>query len=369
MFAPAKQYFRQLPSMATVIALMVTLVGPSNVHSIEKKCVDNLECESSWLSLSSKDRKKVFALGEDYKAFMDIARNELSFVAQSVQLAKQAGFVPLGSASEVQPGQKYYDINRDRSLSLIVIGSEGMSSGFHVMGAHIDSPRLELKSRPLYAKEEYALFQTSFHGHIKNYQWTNIPLALMGRVDKKDGSTVQINIGMSEKDPVFMIADLSPHTDREYRDKKVKDLVKHEDLDPIIAHIPGAGDIEQQVVNALKKKYDISKADLVSAELTLVPAMRSRDMGLDRGLVAAYGQDDRLAGYAQLRAILSVKNPKKTAIAYLVDNEEVGNVNNTGAKSAYFTNMLAKLMYRSMGEAYKELHLRTALSALQNDFC
>ncbi len=330
-------------------------------------CNNDMNCASSWLNLSASDKKTVFAFGENYKGFMDKARSELTFVTEAVKMAKASGFKELKDTSPMTPGARYYDINRDRAVSLIVIGTQDFKEGFHVIGSHIDSPRFELKNVPLYEKGDFALFQTNYHGGLKIHQWTNIPLALIGRVDKKDGTTVQINIGMNENDPVFVIAEISPHTDRGYKDKTVAQLVTAEDMDPIIAHIPSNDDkgISDQVEQHLKTTYGITRGDLVSAELLLVPAMKSRDMGFDRGLIAAYGQDDRLASYTNVRAIMDIKIPTKTAVAYLVDNEEVGNVNNTGAKSQYFSNLIARLVEAKFGVDYRESYVRRAISNSQ----
>lgn len=347
--------------MSGLVVVASSMVGVSGANAAA--CNDDMDCKSSWLSLTESEKNDVFAFGEDYKTFMDKARTELTFVTEAIKIAEANGFKPLRDDSPMTAGSKYYDNNRDRAVSLIVVGSEDFSGGFHVVGAHIDSPRLELKNVPLYGKGEFALFQTNYHGGIKRHQWTNIPLALIGRVDKKDGTTVQINIGMADDDPVFVIPEVSPHTDRGFGNKLVADHLTAEDMDPVVAHIPGVvGDVSDQVETYLKNTYGISRGDLVSAELALVPAMKSRDMGFDRGLIAAYGHDDRLAGYASIRAILDIGTPAKTAIAHLVDNEEVGNVNNTGAKSQYFSNLISRLIEAKMGDDMRETYVRRALS-------
>ncbi len=328
-------------------------------------CQDGLKCPSSWIGVDQKKMQKIFSFSEGYKAFIHKARTELSFVEEAVKFAKNNGFKPLKEQSPITAGARYYDVNRDRTISLMVIGKEPLETGIYVVGAHIDSPRLELKGRPLYNSEEFALFQTNFHGGIKNYQWTNIPLALMGRVDKKDGTTVMINVGLKADDPIFMIADLSPHTDRGYGDKKTKDLIVKEDLDPLVGHIPAPemSSIKAAIEKYLSATYDITLADLVSAELSLVPAYAPRDLGFDRGMIAAYGQDDRLASYAALHAITQLKRPRKTAMAYLVDNEEVGNKNNTGAKSEYFSTLIARMLEMELKNNYNDIILRKSLRA------
>ena len=347
------------------LLILIGIVGASTDSMAQaENCQDTITCKSSWTSLTEDQRKLVFKFGDDYKMFMDKARSELTFVTEAVKFAETNGFKPLRDNSPMVPGAKYYDVNRDRAVSLIIIGKEDFSEGFHVIASHIDSPRLELKNIPLYEKSEFALFQTNYHGGIKLYQWTNVPLALIGRVDKKDGTTVQINIGLEDNDPIFMIPDISPHTDRGYQNKKVSELLLAEDMDPIVAHIPGPDGkgVSDQVEQYLKSTYGISRGDLVSAELLLVPAMKARDMGFDRGLTAAYGQDDRLASYTNIRAIADIGIPTRTAIAHLVDNEEVGNVNNTGAKSDYFSNLISRLLEAKYGTEYRETMLRRSLS-------
>lgn len=320
---------------------------------------------SAWLDLSPEQQSEVERHATEYKAFMHRAKTELTFVAEAIKLARAAGFEQLRESSRLSPGARYYDVNRDRGLVLLVIGDEDFREGFRIAGAHIDSPRLELKPRALYGAQEFALFQTNYHGGLKNYQWGNVPLALMGRVNKKDGSAVEISVGNEPGDPVFVIPDLSPHIDIDLRDRKQREVLEAEEMDPLAGHIPGGEkkDAEAMVADFLKSTYGIERDDLVSAELALVPAHAPRDVGFDRGLMAIYGQDDRLSAYAAIRAILEVRAPRRTSIAYLVDNEEVGNVNNTGADSTYLVDLLGRLMYLRMGEAYRDHWLRRALRA------
>ncbi len=354
--------FKKVKQILGMIGIILISVSQSVMTSAaQSACQDNLTCKSSWLNADQNEIERIYSFAENYKAFIDKARTELSFVDEAVKFAKINGFKPLKGNSSMTAGARYYDVNRDRAISFIVIGQDSLDKGLHVVGAHIDSPRLELKGRPLFGSGEFALFQTNFHGGIKSYQWTNIPLALMGRVDKKNGTTVAINVGLKPNDPIFMIADLSPHTDRGFRDKKVKNLIKMEDLDPLAGHIPGLSGIEDRVMEHLEATYNISRADLVSAELALVPAYAPRDLGFDRGLVAAYGQDDRLASYVSMRAVAKLKQPQKTAIAYLVDNEESGNRNNTGAKSAYFSTLVSRMLDSSLGLQYREVDLKRTL--------
>ncbi len=330
--------------------------------AVAQDAAEEVVPQPAWAQLSDGERRDVFAFAEDYKAFMSSAKTELSFVSEAVEIARDAGFRELRSASNLRPGARFYDINRDRTLSLIVVGSESFTDGFRVVGAHVDSPRIELKGRPLYEMEGFALFQTYRHGGIKNYQWVNLPLALVGHVDKKDGTRVAISVGLDPDDPVFVIPDLSPHVDQEFRERMNRDVIMGEELDPLVASIPDANNsISAAVLAYLDGEYDIEEEDLVSAELVLVPAMEPRDVGFDRSMMAIYGQDDKLSSYSALRAILEQGTPKQTAIAFLVDNEEVGNVNNTGAMSTYLVDLMSELVYRQRGDAYSDYDLRRAL--------
>ncbi len=318
--------------------------------------------QSAWVSLSASERGEVLAFAEDYKDFMSRAKTEVSFVKEAVKVAREAGFRELTDGSDLRPGGRFYDINRDRTITLIVVGSNDFTDGFRVVGAHIDSPRLELKGRPLYEKEGFALFQTYPHGRIKNYQWVNLPLALVGHIDRKDGSRVEVSIGLDPHDPIFIIPDLSPHVDHDMRERKNRDVIGDEELDPIIASLPAENNsVSDAVMEFLRSEYSIEEDDLVSAELALVPAMLPRDVGFDRSLMAVYGQDDKLSSYAALRALIEQGTPKNTALAFLVDNEEVGNVNNTGAKSTYLVDLMSELIYRQRGDAYSDYDLRRAL--------
>ena len=320
------------------------------------------EPQPAWADLSDSQRRGVFAFAEDYKDFMSRAKTEISFVVETVKVARAAGFRELTANSNLRPGGRFYDINRDRTITLIVVGSNDFIDGFRVVGAHIDSPRLELKGRPLYEKEGFALFQTYRHGGIKNYQWVNLPLALVGHVDKKDGSRVNISVGLDPDDPILIIPDLSPHVDQDYRERMNRDVIMGEELDPIIASIPNEEfSISDAILTYLADEYSIEEEDFVSAELVLVPAMAPRDVGLDRSLMAIYGQDDKLSSYTALRAIIEQDTPKTTSLAYLVDNEEVGNVNNTGANSTYLVDLMSELIHRQRGDAYSDYDLRQAL--------
>ncbi len=345
----------------TLFALLIVI--PCGHAQSPENCQDTLDCKSSWFGITPAQRTDIFDFAEQYKDFIHRARTELSFVSEAIAFAQANGFQLWNDPANPAPGSRYYEVNRDRTISLFVIGRRSMQEGFHIVGSHIDSPRLDLKGRPVYQNSEFALFQTNFHGGIKYHQWTNLPLALVGRVDKKDGTVVNISIGLEADDPVFMIPELSPHVDRGRGSQRLDDFLGPEDLDPVIGHIPGPAEqtVSQQVLAFLGATYEITAADLVSAELSLVPAGAPRDMGFDRGLIAAYGQDDRLAAYTSIRALAELDVPDYTAVAYLVDNEEVGNRNNTGAGSDYYADLLSRLLLAELGDAYREPLLRRSM--------
>jgi len=361
---------RKIPPLMAVAAALFIGLGASAVAAPvctpAKGSVDTA-CPSAWLSLGARERKAVENYATRYKAFMGKAKTELSYVTEAIRLARQAGFKKLTATSELTPGARYYDVNRDRAMALIVIGNQPMARGFRLVASHIDSPRLELKGRPLYETERFALFQTNFHGGIKNYQWTSLPLALMGRIDLKNGKTIHISVGNKPGEPVFVIPELSPHVSGQLRKRKATEAIAKEELDPLVGHIPDrqSGDVKVAVIAYLRKTYGIGLNDLVSAELALVPAYPPHDVGFDRGMMAIYGQDDRLSAYASLIAIKGQKTPPRTSIAYMIDNEEVGNVNNTGASSTYLYDLLEKLLYQKHGAAYRAPMLKAAARATQ----
>ena len=353
-------FIKTITSIAIVSALSLSVAD--YVHAAGKKAQEDKESPSSWLSLSKKELKAVEKYAENYKDYIYKAPTELTFVTETIKRVEKQGFKKLSEKSNLKPGARFYDVNRDRTISLIVIGKKGLEQGTRIVGAHIDSPRLELKGRPLYEKEKFALFQTYIHGGIKTYQWVNIPLALVGRVDKKDGSVVNISVGFDENDPILMVPDLAPHVDHGNRKRTSREVIKKEELDVIIAAKPALDEsVKELMTNFLKAEYDISLEDLVSAELALVPATKPRDVGFDRSMIAAYGQDDKASAIAAVTAIMEQKIPEYTSIAYLVDNEEVGNINNTGASSTYLVDLLSGLLYNKKGDSYNDYQLRKVL--------
>jgi aspartyl aminopeptidase len=317
---------------------------------------------NAWISLTPQKLKMVYDFSLDYKTFISAARTELTTVEQVIKRAQAEGFKNLKQDSKIRAGERYFDVNRDRAITLIVIGKKPITEGLKVIASHIDSPRIELKAQPLYSREGYALFQTIYHGSIKRYQWANIPLGLTGRVDKKDGTTIQINIGFKPEEPAFIIPDLAPHVDRPYRNRTANEVFMGEELDPIVGSIPGENkSVKEMVLDYLKKTYNIEEDDFVSAELSLVPNVPAQDIGFDRGIVGAYGQDDRVCSYIGVMAGLDIETPQYTSLIYLSDNEESGCNNNTGARSCYFPNLIARLIESQNGGTFKENQLRQAL--------
>ncbi len=314
-----------------------------------------------WPQLSAAERDEVMEFGEDFKGFMGRAKSELFFVREARQFAETKGFqawTPDVSRSELRPGSRWYAINRDRTIALLVIGNRPATSGVRIVNSHIDAVRIELKTKPFRSSMDIALLDTQVHGGLKNYQWVNRPLALIGRIDKTDGTTVWVDIGHDPGDPVLLVPDIAPHVDADYRDRRNRDVVRTEELDPILGMAMDAA------LEALTTKYGVTPTDFLSAELQLVPAQMPVDIGLDRQLTGAYGHDDRSNGYASLRAIAEVDTPDHTAIAYAVNNEEVRSWT-TGVESEWFRTLVAEVIAAQSEEPYTELMLRHALAASQ----
>jgi aspartyl aminopeptidase len=342
--------------------LALSLISGSPSQAAPEGCPQG-SCQNAWLDFSESEKRRALRFANDYKAFLNAARSELTTVVEAKKLAESKGFRTLPPAHRLAAGEQYYDVNRDRAMVLILGGRRPIAEGVRIMAAHIDSPRLELKARPIYDKETFAQLQTRFHGGIKTYQWVNIPLALIGRVDKKDGKTLNISIGLKAGEPVLIIPDLSPHVDIELRERKGRGVVLHEELDPVAGLWPKSAreNTAAALAEILDQQYGVKPQDLVSAELDLVPAMAPRDAGLDASMIAAYGQDDRLGAFAALRALLDSKTPEFTTLVFLADNEESSNNNNTGAGSTYLVDLIENLLYGQVGTNYRSPMLKSAL--------
>lgn len=321
--------------------------------------------ETAWNKYTGKDLKTVMDFNEDYKKFLDNSKTERESVNTSIALAKKAGFKDINDVKTLKAGDKVYFNNRGKALMLFVIGKKPLEEGINILGAHIDSPRLDLKQHPLYEDHGLVLLDTHYYGGIKKYLWVAQPLALHGVVCKKDGKVVEIKIGEDYDDPVLEISDLLVHLSHDLMEKPASKVVEGEDLNALFGSIPAANKkdesdlVKKNILALFKKKYDIDEDDFTSAELELVPAGHARDLGLDRSMIMAYGHDDRICAYTSLRAFLDVKNPARTICCYLTDKEEVGSQGNTGAESRAFENTLAELINKT--GKYSELTLRRLL--------
>ncbi len=320
--------------------------------------------ENAWKKYAG-NLDPVMNFGKDYIDFMTLSKTERETVANSIEIAEKAGFKDLNTVSELKAGDKVYFNNRGKSLFLFVVGKEDLAKGLNILGAHVDSPRLDLKQHPLYEDSGLVLLDTHYYGGIKKYQWVAQPLALHGVVCKKDGSLVKVVIGESEDDPVVGVSDLLIHLAADQMKKTGSNVVEGEDLNVLFGSIPAATEedekelVKKNILNLLKEKYDIEEDDFISAEIEVVPAGKARDYGFDRSMVMAYGQDDNVCAYTSLRAIVEEENPERTSCCILSDKEEVGSQGNTGMHSSAFENTLAELMDKC-GQ-YSELNIRRCL--------
>ena len=320
--------------------------------------------ENAWKKYAG-NLDPVMSFGKDYIDFMSLSKTERETVDNSIEIAEKAGFKDLNTVSELKAGDKVYFNNRGKSLFLFVLGKEDLAKGLNILGAHVDSPRLDLKQHPLYEDSGLVLLDTHYYGGIKKYQWVAQPLALHGVVCKKDGSLVKVVIGESEDDPVVGVSDLLIHLAADQMKKTGSNVVEGEDLNVLFGSIPTTTEedekelVKKNILNLLKEKYDIEEEDFISAEIEVVPAGKARDYGFDRSMVMAYGQDDNVCAYTSLRAIVEEENPERTSCCILSDKEEVGSQGNTGMHSSAFENTLAELMDKC-GQ-YSELNIRRCL--------
>jgi aspartyl aminopeptidase len=322
---------------------------------------------NAWPELTAPDRDHVMKYAEDFKGFLGKAKSEMQFVREASRFAEANGFRKWdmkAATGTMKAGTRWYAVNRDRTIVLVVVGAEPIESGMRIVNTHIDSPRIEFKTKPFRESQQATLIDTQVHGGIKNYQWANVPLAVTGRVDKADGTTTWLDIGNDPNDPVLLISDLAPHVDRDFRSRLQPEVIRTEELDPIVATMPpdlaaGQRTTTDRVLALLKEKYGITARDLLSADVQIVPATMPRDVGLDRALVGAYGQDDRASGYVSLRAIADVRAPRYTSVAYAVNNEEVSSWN-TGVNSEWFNTFVSELMSAQKGGDVSDVSRRRA---------
>lgn len=316
-----------------------------------------MEKKSAWKKYKEEDLKKLNDLCDDYKRFLTVAKTERESANEIIKRAEEKGYQDLekyiSEGRRILPGDKIYVNNKGKAVALFNIGKEPITNGMNILGAHIDSPRIDLKANPLYESEGFAYFDTHYYGGIKKYQWVTLPLALHGVVVKKDGTKIDINIGEKEDDPVFGITDLLPHLAGEQMKKESAKLIEGENLDIIIGNKPLSNNSEEKndekeeiktnILNILKEQYDITEDDFLSAEIEAVPAGKARDFGLDRSMIMAYGQDDRVCAYTSLEAFLQIEDTMKTLSCILVDKEEIGSVGATGMESHFFDNAIAEI--------------------------
>ena len=312
--------------------------------------------------------KEADSYAEGYKDFLDRAKTEREAVETAIELAKNNGFVEFDRNKKYKAGDKIFINNRGKSLALAVIGREAVESGVNISAAHIDSPRLDLKPNPLYEELELALFKTHYYGGIKKYQWTAIPLSLHGVFVLKDGTVKKVSIGEEEDEPKFVINDLLPHLAQEQSKRTLSEGIKGEELNVLIGSHPfkdekGSELVKLNILKLLNEKYGITEDDFLSAELEIVPAFKATDIGLDRSMVGAYGQDDRVCAYPALTAVMSVKNPKKTSLAILADKEEVGSMGNTGLESDFLRYVIGDLALMQGGDGTVAVRNSKCLSA------
>ena len=323
---------------------------------------------SVWLKYTPEERAAVDELARGYIDFLSDCKTERESVTEAVRLAQTAGYRDfadvIAAGTKLKAGDKVYAVNMKKAIVLFHIGTEPMEHGMNILGAHIDTCRLDVKQTPLYEDNGLAYFDTHYYGGIKKYQWVTIPLALHGVVVKKDGTVVEITIGEKADDPVFCVTDLLVHLSQEQLEKKASKVIEGEKLDVLIGGYPLKKDDKESVKDGilalLKEHYDIAEEDFNSAELTLVPAGRARELGFDRSMVLGYGQDDRVCSYTALCSMLETEAVKRTACCLLVDKEEIGSVGATGMQSRFFENMVAEVL--SACGQYTEIALRRTLA-------
>ena len=308
--------------------------------------------DNAWKKYKENDLDNINSLTEDYKEFLDLAKTERECCQEIIKRVESSGFKNLedyiSNKEKIIPGSKIYVNNMNKAIALFIIGQDKITNGMNILGAHIDSPRLDLKATPLYEDSEFAYFDTHYYGGIKKYQWVTLPLAIHGVVVKKDGTKVVIKIGEDTTEPVLGITDLLPHLAQEQMKKEASKVIEGEDLDILIGSKPLLGSdkkdlVKENILNILKTKYDITEDDFLSAELEITPAGHSRDFGLDRSMIMAYGQDDRVCAYTSLQAFLDSKATSKTLSCILVDKEEIGSVGATGMYSSFYKNAITEI--------------------------
>ncbi len=314
------------------------------------------------------DYKAIFDFNEGYKSFITNGKTERLAVNETLKLAKEKGFKDINEFESLNKGDKVYVTNMNKNVALFVVGEKPLTDGLRILGAHIDSPRLDLKQNPLYESDNFALLDTHYYGGVKKYQWVTIPLSLIGVVCKKDGTVIDVCIGEDDNDPVVGITDLLPHLAQDQMQKTGAKIIEGEDLDVNIGSIPLMDEekeaVKKNVLNLLLDKYGFEEEDFLSAEIEVVPSGKARDFGLDRSMVLGYGHDDRVCAYTSLMAILDVEDVEYTSCCILVDKEEIGSVGATGAHSLFFENTIAHLLHLCGDDSFLSLRRTLANSMM-----
>lgn len=316
-------------------------------ENLEKKLFR--QKENGWETVDENKKQEIFNFSKGYMEFLNKAKTEREFIQETIKLARENGYKDIIEFEKLQPGDKIYFINREKSMYLAIIGTENIEKGLHIIGSHVDSPRLDLKPNPLYEDTELAYLKTHYYGGIKKYQWTTIPLSIHGVIVKPNGEKITVNIGEDENDPIFTITDLLPHLAQEQMEKKLKNGIDGEDLNLLIGSIPYKDEkakekVKLNILNILNQKYGIVEADLQSSELEIIPAFKARSLGFDVSMVAAYGQDDKICAYTSLAAMMTLENVKNTAVCILSDKEEIGSMGNTGMESHMFDFFISEIL-------------------------
>ncbi len=328
------------------------------------------EWKNAWEVMDEKEEEKTFQIAKEYKEFLDKGKTEREAASEIIRIAQENGYISLDEIIDkktgITPGMKIYANYKDKSVALFVIGEEKLEKGMHIIGSHLDAPRIDLKQFPLYEDSGLGLCKTHYYGGIKKYQWVTLPLALHGVVIREDGEKLNIVIGEDEEDPVFFITDLLPHLAKDQMTKTMAEGITGEGLNLLIGSIPYKDDeisdkVKLNVLNILYQKYGIKEEDFTTAEFEIVPAGKARDVGIDRSMVGGYGQDDRVCVFTSLKAILDIDAPRKTAVALFVDKEEIGSVGNASMESKFFENTVSELV-NIVEENYSELIVKRTMA-------
>lgn len=327
-----------------------------------------MERKNAWKTYNDSEKEQLQSLNAHYIDFLSECKTERECISETVKRAKEKGYISLEEAiansKKLKQGDKVYAVCMNKTIALFNIGKEPLEKGMNILGAHVDSPRMDVKQNPLYENEGMAYLDTHYYGGIKKYQWVTLPLAIHGVIVKKDGTTVNVNIGEKPEDPVFCVTDLLIHLAANQMEKKAAKVVEGENLDILVGTIP-LNDEEKEatkkgVLEILKEMYSMEEEDFMSAELEVVPAGRAREMGFDRSMIISYGQDDRVCAYTSLVAMLEMEKVDKTSCCLLVDKEEIGSVGATGMQSRFFENTVAELL--NLFDDYSEIKLKRCLA-------